>query len=178
MKHFRTACLAGLLLVLSPFLSAAGLFLLITVVGTHSASLFYFAPPAQAASASSRKDAVPILGVWQGTTLAACGGLSLPNRCDAQEQIKITLFENPGSEIDGLYKCSYGNMDCYHQNDSGKVVDAQMNGQELSMRVIMLDGTSCRFVGRVRDNQVNGGYSCFSGASQFEQGTWRARHSY
>ena len=95
---------------------------------------------------------------------------SLPNRCNAQQLVKITLVEGPDSKVGGYYQCAYGNMNCYHLNETGKVVDAGMNGQLLSMRVMMNDGTSCRFNGRVNDNAVLGGYSCYTGASQFEKG--------
>jgi hypothetical protein len=139
----------------------------------------YSAPAAAAGSDNAgAKTDNPILGVWDGTTLASCGMQSLPNRCNAQQLVKITLVEGPDSKVGGYYQCAYGNMNCYHLNETGKVVDAGMNGQLLSMRVMMNDGTSCRFNGRVNDNAVLGGYSCYTGASQFEEGTWRAKHSY
>jgi hypothetical protein len=165
---------------------AAVYLLIVTIAGCSSGSSEYSAAPAQPApaaagdngSAAAGKKDSPILGVWEGTTLAACGGVSLPDRCNAQQIVKITLIEGDDAKIGGFYKCSYGNMDCYDLNTSGKVVDAGMSGNQISMRVMMLDGTSCRFNGRVSNNAVLGGYSCFTGASQFEQGTWRAQHSY
>jgi hypothetical protein len=104
--------------------------------------------------------------------------MSLPTRCNAQEIVKITLVEGEDSKIGGYYKCSYGNMNCYNMNETGKVVAVTTNGPQLSLRVMMVDGTSCRFNGRVNNSAVLGGYACYSGASQFEQGTWRANHSY
>lgn len=128
-------------------------------------------------SAAESKAGSGILGVWDGTTLATCA-TSLPSRCNAEQNVSITLVEEENSKIGGYYKCSYGNMDCYHLNETGKVVDAAMTGTRISMRVMMRDGTSCRFGGRVSNGAVIGGYSCYTGGSQFEQGTWRARHSY
>lgn len=137
--------------------------------------------PAEAPAASgtppASKQASGILGVWDGTTLATCA-TSLPSRCNAEQIVSITLIQEENGKIGGYYKCSYGNMECFHLNETGKVVDAALEGNQISMRVMMRDGTSCRFSGRVSNDAVIGGYSCYSGGSRFEQGTWRARHSY
>jgi len=166
---------------------AIGSFIVMSVTGCSSNAPYqssYSAAPAEAApattaaaSTSAAKADSGILGVWDGTTLATCSR-SLPSRCNAQQMVSITLIEGDDSKIGGYYKCSYGNMDCYHLNETGKVVDAAMNGTQISMRVMRRDGTSCRFGGRVDKSSVIGGYSCASGAAQFEQGTWRATRSY
>lgn len=135
------------------------------------------APVSTSAASPASKKASGILGVWEGTTLATCA-TSLPSRCNAEQNVSMTLIEEENSKIGGYYKCSYGNMDCFHLNETGKIVDAGMRGKLISMRVMMRDGTSCRFDGRVNNGAVIGGYSCYTGGSQFEQGTWRARHSY
>jgi len=135
------------------------------------------APVSTSAASAASKTASGILGVWDGTTLASCA-TSLPSRCNAEQNVSLTLVEEENSKIGGYYKCSYGNMDCYHLNETGKVVGAGITGNQISMRVMMRDGTSCRFSGRVSNGAVIGGYACYSGASRFEQGTWRARHSY
>jgi hypothetical protein len=119
-----------------------------------------------------------MLGVWQGTSLATCG-MSLPNRCNAQQLITITLLP-PGDngKIGGYYKCAYGNLNCYDMNTTGKIGNVLINGVLLSVLVIMPDGTSCRYSGRNVDGSINGGYSCYEGGSQFEQGSWRAKKQY
>ena len=119
-----------------------------------------------------------MLGTWQGTSLATCG-MSLPNRCNAQQLITITLLP-PGDngKIGGYYKCAYGNMNCYNMNTTGKIGYVSIDRSLLSVLVIMPDGTSCRYQGRNVDGAINGGYSCMSGGSQFEQGTWRAKRQY
>jgi hypothetical protein len=164
----------------------AGSFITMIAAGCGSSTPYQVAessPPAPApvstsgASAAESKSGGGILGVWDGTTLATCA-MSLPSRCNAEQNVSITLVEEENSKIGGYYKCSYGNMDCYHLNETGKVVGAGITGNQISMRVMMRDGTSCRFSGRVSNGAVIGGYACYSGASQFEQGTWRARHSY
>jgi hypothetical protein len=118
-----------------------------------------------------------ITGVWQGTTLASCPQ-SLPSRCNAQQNVTITLLQGNDSKFTGKYKCSYGNMDCYHMNDQGKVIDVATIGKRMNIRVLMPDGTSCIFTGLDENQSVNGGYSCYQGGSQIEQGVWRARRSY
>jgi hypothetical protein len=119
-----------------------------------------------------------MLGVWQGTSLATCG-MSLPNRCNAQQLITITLLP-PGDngKIGGYYKCAYGNMNCYNMNTTGKISYVSVNRSFLSVLVQMSDGTSCRYQGRNVDGAINGGYTCQSGGTQFEQGSWRAKRQY
>jgi len=117
------------------------------------------------------------VGVWEGTTVASCG-MSLPNRCDAEELVTITLLQGEGSKLTGYYKCSYGNRDCYNMNETGKVMTASQNGSLLSIMVTMPDASTCRFNGRIENGAVNGGYTCYNGAALLEQGSWRARRSY
>ena len=119
-----------------------------------------------------------ILGVWEGTTLAYCGVFTIRGRCNAEQIVSITLVQGENSKIGGYYKCSYGNLNCYNMNTTGKVVNAKVNGPQISMLVIMPDGTSCRFNGRNDSGDVTGGYSCSGGGGPFETGIWRARHSY
>jgi hypothetical protein len=118
-------------------------------------------------------------GVWKGSTLADCGGLSsFPSRCNAEQKVTITLLPGPNSKITGRYTCAYGNMDCYHANDTGRVVGATINGRRMSVRVIMPDATSCIFSGRNLEQTINGGYSCYQGGALIEHGSWRAQRSY
>ncbi|HUN57080.1 MAG TPA: hypothetical protein VMU41_03120 [Candidatus Binataceae bacterium] len=129
-------------------------------------------------SATSSDTTENMLGEWEGTSLATCG-MSLPNRCNAQQLITITLLP-PGEDgkIGGYYKCAYGNMNCYNMNTTGKIGYVSIDRSLLSVLVIMPDGTSCRYQGRNVDGAINGGYACMAGGSQFEQGTWRAKKQY
>jgi len=117
------------------------------------------------------------MGVWDGTTRANCS-TSLPSRCNAQQEVSMTLLEGKNSKLTGYYKCSYGNMNCYNMNETGNIVDGSLTGNQISMRVMMRDGTSCRFSGRTTNGSVNGGYSCYTGGSILEQGTWLAHRAY
>jgi hypothetical protein len=139
-------------------------------------------PPPSAATVAATDAANPrehVLGVWDGTTLASCNPLvRFQDRCNAQQKVTITLLEQKDAKIGGYYKCAYGNQNCYNLNETGKVVDATLNGSRVSMRVIMRDGTTCRFSGLDKGGDINGGYSCYSGGSLLEQGSWRARRSY
>jgi hypothetical protein len=120
-----------------------------------------------------------VTGVWQGSTLADCGvSSSFPSRCNAEQKVTITLMRGPNSKISGRYTCSYGNMDCYHANDTGRVAGVSMSGRRMNIRVIMPDGTSCIFSGPNLEDTVNGGYSCYQGGALIEQGSWRAERSY
>lgn len=129
---------------------------------------------------AEEKKANNLVGVWEGTTRASCEALMrFPDRCNAQQVVRMTLIRGDNSKLTGHYRCSYGNMDCFHANETGKIVDASLNGRQVMMRVMMPDGTSCTYTGRTNEsNEVNGGYTCTSGGSLLEQGTWHARRSY
>lgn len=118
-----------------------------------------------------------VIGVWEGTTVAICPG-SAANRCNAQQKITLTLVEGEGGQLGGFYKCAYGNMNCYNMNDTGKIISAALAGAMLRLRVLMPDGTSCMFNGRLAEGGVSGGYSCYTGGSLLERGSWRARRAY
>ena len=168
-------------------LLVAGLFLVVLMYGcassSHSESSYSSTPPSPPAATAAATDVAGqrehVIGVWDGTTLARCDAL-LPfqSRCNAQQKVTITLLEGKDGKLGGYYKCAYGNQNCYNLNETGKVVDATLNGARVSMRVMMRDGTSCRYSGLDKGGDINGGYACYSGGSLLEQGSWRARRSY
>jgi hypothetical protein len=120
-----------------------------------------------------------MLGVWEGTSLASCGfAITVPSRCNSQQLVTIALTPGDDNKIGGYYKCAYGNMNCYNMNTTGKIGRVSIDRSLLTVLVMMPDGTSCRYQGRNVNNMINGGYSCSSGGTQFEQGTWRAKHEY
>jgi hypothetical protein len=119
------------------------------------------------------------VGVWEGLSLANCN-TSAPNRCNAQNKISITLLQGD-SGLRGFYTCGYSTMDCLGQNETGKVVDASLNGGQITARVEMPDGTSCVYTGRTMGtggNSITGGYSCYGGGALIESGNWQGRRSY
>jgi hypothetical protein len=69
-------------------------------------------------------------------------------------------------------------MDCYHANETGKVIGVSLTGARINIRIIMPDATSCIFTGRNVNQTIDGGYTCYQGGSLIEQGSWRARRSY
>jgi hypothetical protein len=118
-----------------------------------------------------------VVGVWVGESQADCN-TSAANRCNARQEIRITLIEGE-SGLTGYYRCAYGTMNCYNMNETGKIVRATLSGNQMTARVQMPDGTSCIYTGRtVSGNGVNGGYSCYGGGSLIESGTWKGRRSY
>ena len=116
-----------------------------------------------------------IVGVYRGTTLASCAAMVVPDRCNAQQNVSMTVIQGTDGKLKGFYKCAYGNQNCLHQQESGKVISATINGSLLMMRVILPDGTSYIFNGRTSGDTVNGGYTASSGGAVFERGAWKAR---
>ena len=118
-------------------------------------------------------------GVWQGTTLATCAAFAhIPSRCNAEQIVTITLLQGPDAKLSGRYTCAYGNTDCYQENDTGKVIDVNITGKRMSVRVLMPDATSCIYTGINVNQTVNGGYTCYQGGGLIEEGSWQARRSY
>ena len=135
------------------------------------------APQAQGAPGASAES--DFAGVWQGTTLASCAAFAhLPSRCNAEQIVTITLLQSPDGKFTGRYTCAYGNMDCYHENDTGKIIDVGIAGKRMSVRVMMPDATSCIYTGINTNQAVNGGYTCYQGGGLIEEGSWQARRSY
>ncbi len=118
-----------------------------------------------------------VVGVWEGTSLAICPG-SLPSRCNAEQKITLTLVGGERSQLGGFYKCAFGNSNCYNMNETGKIIAASVTGPMLRLRVLMPDGTSCMFNGRLAGDSVTGGYSCYTGGSLLERGSWQAKRAY
>ena len=135
-------------------------------------------PAATAASDPPTHDQKSILGMWEGTTLASCGITTIRSRCNAEQNVSITLVQAKNSKIGGFYTCAYGNLNCYNMNTTGNVAYAKVIGNQISIMVMMPDGTACRFNGRNDNGNVIGGYECSAGGGTFEQGAWRSRHSY
>ncbi len=119
-----------------------------------------------------------ISGVWNGTTLAGCNVSAPPGRCNAQQKVSITVLEGEGSKVTGSYQCSYGSQDCFHQSTTGKVIEATLADDRLSIRVQTPDALTYVFAGHVSGDTVNGGYTCYNGGAPVERGSWYARRTY
>lgn len=159
----------------------------LTFACVSSSSETYSTAPAQASSAnppvaqaaSSGGAESGFAGVWQGTSLSSCAAFSYrPSRCNAEQKVTITLLQSPDGRFSGQYTCAYGNMDCYHENTTGKVIDVTTANARMSVRVLMPDGTSCIYTGIDVNQNINGGYTCYQGGGLVEQGSWLARRSY
>ena len=157
------------------------------VACASSSSETYSSAPAAASSAntpagqpaSSGGAESGFAGVWQGTTLSSCAAFTYrPSRCNAQQKVTITLLQSADGKFSGRYTCAYGNMDCYHENTTGKVIDVTTANARMNVRVLMPDGTSCIYTGIDVNQSINGGYTCYQGGGLVEQGSWLARRSY
>jgi hypothetical protein len=115
------------------------------------------------------------VGSWEGTLKAGClhfRPLMVNTRCGAVNHIALTIIDEP-SGIDGFYKCSFGTMDCFNQNESGTFAYAAMKGTHLALRIAMQDGSSCLFDGDpVGANRIDGYYACYQGGGLEERGSF------
>jgi hypothetical protein len=119
-----------------------------------------------------------IVGLWQGTTYVNnCVGAE-PGRCGAEQIVTMTIIDIEKSVIGGYYKCAYGNQTCLGQNNTGHIVAVSVNRQNVTVRVVLPDTSSCLFMGRRMGSAIKGGYTCYAGGSILEQGAWHARQLY
>ena len=125
-----------------------------------------------------QKSGIEVTGVWQGQSWAWCATITVdPSRCGAVNDITFTLMQQ-GATVTGFYKCSYGNMTCRNQNETGKVAKGSMGRSLLQMRVMLPDGSDCLFNGQPKGDAIEGGYICLQGGGMVERGNWRARRGY
>jgi len=120
-------------------------------------------------------------GSWEGTLKAGClhfRPLMVNTRCSAVNHIAITMIDEP-SGISGFYKCSFGTMDCFNQNDSGKFAHGSLTGTHLALRIAMQDGSSCLFDGEPAGaNRIDGYYACYQGGGLEERGSFEIQRRY
>jgi len=133
----------------------------------------------QACASATQPASIPVSanvgGRWSGTSVASCMTFQTPaGRCNAQQKITFDLIQRE-SGFTGAYTCAYGNMVCRNGNNKGRIESVTTSGTDTTLlRVQLPDGTSCMFKGVFQESQVNGGYTCYGGASIIEQGSWRA----
>jgi hypothetical protein len=132
--------------------------------------------PAASETPADENPGDKIVGIYQGVTLASCTVSLLPDRCNAQQKVTITVIQGADQKLKGYYKCAYGNQICFHDQNTGKVIEATINGAEIMVRVMLPDGTGYIFNGHdMGGGIINGGYTATSGGAPLERGVWRAR---
>ena len=110
---------------------------------------------------------------WAGTTQARCGNMvSDPARCNALQNITLTLVQE-GTKITGAYTCAYGNQNCRDLQETGRIVNGSLKGNQLAISVQTPNRTTCRFTGLLSGDSGNGGYNCKGGSRPVERGSWR-----
>lgn len=119
-----------------------------------------------------------IVGLWQGTTNVNNCFRAEPGRCGAEQTVSMSIVPNGKTALEGYYKCAYGNQNCLGQNTTGRIVYVGVDRQDVTVRVVLPDTTSCLFMGRMMGTAIKGGYTCYAGGSIREQGAWQARKLY
>lgn len=119
-----------------------------------------------------------ISGVWEGSSIADCVGITIdnPGRCRAVENIMLTMIQR-GSAVGGSYRCSFGTEICRNNEETGAIRFGSFKGGRLMVRVMLDDGATCYFTGIPRGDRFDGGYSCF-GATYIEQGHFATHRRY
>jgi hypothetical protein len=89
-------------------------------------------------------------------------------------------FVEQGDKITGDYKCAYGNHDCHPGAETGKILDASLNGPQLIVRATMSDPDQlmCIYNGQIANDGIVGGYECVAGGALMEEGSWHMQRLY
>jgi hypothetical protein len=117
-----------------------------------------------------------VAGRWTGTSKVRCGTLrSSPQRCNAVQSISFDLTQT-GSKISGEYTCAFGTQDCIGLAHKGTVTEGTISGLTLQFAVNLGNGSTCRFKGGLKQDEIQGSYS-YRGVTAPEHGTWRVHRA-
>jgi len=119
-----------------------------------------------------------VAGLWEGTAITGCDSRQAERtRCHAVVNIALTMTQQ-GSTVGGAYKCRTGTMMCRNLNDTGEIAYGRADKGNLSLRVVLPDGSSCIFQSKRSGNRMEGGYICFQGGAIMERGQWEVERIY
>jgi len=119
-----------------------------------------------------------VTGLWEGTAISGCDSMQAERtRCHAVVNIALTMTQR-GSAVEGSYKCRTGTMMCRKLNDTGEIAYGAAHDGGLSLRAVLLDGSSCIFQSQRFGNRMAGGYICLQGAAIMERGQWQVERIY
>jgi hypothetical protein len=143
-------------------------------------------PAIQAADQSSPSKqagdaAQSLAGLWEGTSTSVCMPMQPDiSRCNAVQKITLQIFQD-GSKLTGYYTCAFGNTVCRDTNTTGKIGAGTARQGGLALRVMLPDGSSCLYNGRLAQhnpNEMRGSYFCMQGGGYLERGSFQVQRSY
>ena len=127
------------------------------------------------AAGACHAQATKVAGFWSGTTRVTPCVFSPSDRCNAVNNITLTLTQR-GDRIKGKYTCAYGNLNCRNggSDDTGKIVSGRISGNEIRFSVIIpADVSNCYYGGMLTSpTAIHGVYSCYQGGELLEEGIW------
>jgi hypothetical protein len=136
---------------------------------------------ASSSSAPTGGAAQGFTGLWEGTSTSTCMPMQPDiSRCNAVQEITLQIFQN-GSKLTGHYTCAFGNTVCRDTNTTGKIADGTTRPGGIALRVMLPDGSSCLYNGRLTQrsaNAIDGSYFCMQGGGYLERGKFQVERSY
>ena len=121
-----------------------------------------------------------VSGVWSGTTLVTPCDFALSGRCNAQNNITLTLMQQ-NNQVTGNYTCATGTMVCRDggADNTGKVQWGRISRNLIRLSLIIpADVSNCYYNGMLASaNAMHGTYMCFNGGSLVEEGTWNVKRA-
>ena len=119
-------------------------------------------------------------GLWSGTTLVTPCDFAVGSRCNAQNNITLTLRQQD-NQIAGSYTCATGTMVCRNggADNTGNVQWGRISGNLIRLSLIIpADVSNCYYNGILTSpNAMHGTYMFFNGGALVEEGTWDVKRS-
>ncbi len=130
----------------------------------------------QSCSSGQAQPPLDIGGSWSGSIYPGCRSTGGVN-CYAR--LVTFSFVQQVSNISGSYTCSFGNVGCLGDDNSGKIVSGKIEGADLSdLRIAFSDASNCLYQGQFTASEGTGAYMCFAGAGRIvEQGGWHLKRT-
>src|SRR5262249_11854363 len=87
-----------------------------------------------------------LIGVGRGGSL--CLWSRIGTSRGGSVNIGLTLVPATRSKVTGFYTCASDTVGCRNRLQNGEIVNIEMNGKRLWLRVMLADGSSCLFTSR------------------------------
>jgi hypothetical protein len=155
-------------------LSLAGAGVLLTLAGCAT-SRATGALRRPAAKISQNNPSLILAGVWEGTSVSDCWGMTL---CMGLRHITFTMLPAVTGGLDGFYRCEQSTAACESYNDRGVITGASVDQRLFSANVELRDDQTCVFRSPAAPIEMEGRFYCKQRAIEIDRGVWRAQHNF
>jgi hypothetical protein len=129
----------------------------------------------QLTAAEMTRNSQKLAGVWEGTTVSDCHGMS---PCIGLRHITFAILPNATGGLDGFYRCERITSGCKFYNDRGLITSASVNRRVFSANIELQDDQECIFRSLAEPVEMEGRFFCKQRAIEVDRGVWRAERTF